>query len=68
MLEFVTSVEVMDQYTVKLNLKQWDSLLLLQFATNDVVMCSPTAAKKPTTPEKQAYDHMVGTVPSPGRV
>ncbi len=59
----VKSVEVVDEYSVKLNLDQWDSLLLLHFAVGDVVMCSPTAANKPTTPENMAKDHMVGTGP-----
>lgn len=62
-LAHVTSVEVVDEYTVKLNLDRWDSLLLLNLAVGDVVMVSPTAAKKPTTPDNMALDHAVGTGP-----
>ena len=59
----VTSVEVVGEYEVKLNLDQWDSLLLLHFSVGDVVMASPQATKKPTTPEDMAMVHMVGTGP-----
>ena len=63
-LRWVTSIDVVDEYTVRLNLKQFDTILMLQLAQSDVgMMCSPTAIKKTTTPERQPYDHMVGTGP-----
>ena len=60
----VTSINVLDDYTVQLILKKFDSHLLLRFATGSVGMiASPAAMKKPTTPETMAQDHMVGTGP-----
>jgi peptide/nickel transport system substrate-binding protein len=63
-LKNMTSVDVLDDYTVRLNLSEWDSLLFLRLSTTgDVLMCSPTAAQKPATPDNQAMLHMVGTGP-----
>jgi peptide/nickel transport system substrate-binding protein len=60
----VTSITTPDDYTVVLNLKQYDAFLLLRFAEGAVGMiASPTAMKKPTTPDTMAQDHMVGTGP-----
>jgi peptide/nickel transport system substrate-binding protein len=60
----VTSIDTPDDYTVRLNLQKFDSLLLNRLATNGVGMiASPTAMKKATTPETVAQDHMVGTGP-----
>jgi len=60
----ITSIDLPDNYTVKLNLQQFDAHLLMRFATGSVGMiASPTAMKKPTTPDTMAEDHMVGTGP-----
>jgi peptide/nickel transport system substrate-binding protein len=63
-LSNVTSIDTPDDYTVVLTLQQYDAFLLQRFATGSVGMiASPTAMKKPTTPETMAEDHMVGTGP-----
>ena len=63
-LRWVTSIDVVDQYTVRLNLKQYDTFLLIQLAQSEAGMIgSPTAAKKPTTDATRWKDHMVGTGP-----
>ncbi|MBN1191023.1 MAG: hypothetical protein JXA46_14805 [Dehalococcoidales bacterium] len=63
-LRNVTSIDVLDIYTVRLNLKQFDSLLLLQLSQADVgLMVSPTAAEKLAMPETRALTHCVGTGP-----
>jgi peptide/nickel transport system substrate-binding protein len=60
----VTSINAPDDYTVVLTLKNFDSFLMLRFATSAVGMiASPTAMKKTSTPETVARDHMVGTGP-----
>jgi peptide/nickel transport system substrate-binding protein len=60
----ITSIETPDAHTVVLNLKKFDVFLLQRFASGSVGMiASPTAMKKPTTPETMAEDHMVGTGP-----
>ena len=64
MLRYVTSVDVVDPYTVRLNLTQYDALLMLRLSQSTVgMMVSPTAAKKATTTATQVLDHMVGTGP-----
>jgi peptide/nickel transport system substrate-binding protein len=63
-LSNVTSIDVVDQYTVRLNLKQFDGLLLLQLSQGDVgLMVSPTAMEQPYTSEDRALVRMVGTGP-----
>ncbi|MFC1820002.1 ABC transporter substrate-binding protein [Thermodesulfobacteriota bacterium] len=57
------SVQVVDEYTVKLNLKQHDGMFLNALGGLEGMIASPTAAVKKTTPENQAKDHMVGTGP-----
>jgi peptide/nickel transport system substrate-binding protein len=60
----VTAMDALDDYTLRLTLKKYDAHLLLRFATGSVgQIASPTAMKKPTTPENMAKDHMVGTGP-----
>jgi peptide/nickel transport system substrate-binding protein len=60
----VTSMDVVDDYTFRMTLKQYDARLLLSMAQlGYAVMCSPTALAKATTPENAAKDHMVGTGP-----
>jgi ABC-type transport system substrate-binding protein len=62
-LSAVTSYDVIDPYTIRFNLKQYDAVLMMQLAAVGPVIVSPTAAKKATTPDKQPFDHMVGTGP-----
>jgi ABC-type transport system substrate-binding protein len=63
-LTSVTSIDVVDPFTVKLNLTGFNVSLLYNIAFGNVgMMVSPTAAKKATTADRQAVDHMVGTGP-----
>lgn len=56
--------EVIDDYTLKMNLKEYDNTLLVRLASSDIGMIgSPTAMEKPATAETQAELHMVGTGP-----
>lgn len=59
-LDTVTSVEVVDNYTIKCNLSKWDSVLENDFA-RQTYMISPTAYEKHD--EKWANTHPVGTGP-----
>ena len=63
-LSNVTSYDVVDDYTLRLNLSQYDARLLVGLAQSSIgSMVSPTALAKPTTPENAAKDHLVGTGP-----
>lgn len=63
-LKKISSYDIIDPLTIRLNLSQYDSTLLIRLATTAIgQITSPTAMQKPTAPEKQAYDHMVGTGP-----
>ena len=44
-LASVTSVDVVDEYTIRLNITEWDSWLLTQLATGRGLMVSLTAVK-----------------------
>jgi peptide/nickel transport system substrate-binding protein len=58
----ITSVDVVDDYTVKLNLSEYNNLILFQFATNPATyMYSPEALKKNNA--DWANTHPVGTGP-----
>ncbi|OGO24726.1 MAG: hypothetical protein A2144_11025 [Chloroflexi bacterium RBG_16_50_9] len=63
-LENVISYDVVDDYTIRVNLKTYDARFLLALAQSGIgVMASPTALAKPTTPENAGKDHLVGTGP-----
>jgi len=63
-LSSVASMEVVDNYTFRMNLKNYDARLLVSMAQlGYAVMCSPTALAKATTPENAPKDHIVGTGP-----
>lgn len=63
-LSDISSIDVIDPYTIKLNLKHFDISLLYSLANGDAgLIVSPTAAQKPATPDTQAVEHMVGTGP-----
>jgi ABC-type transport system substrate-binding protein len=58
----ITSVDVVDDYTVKLNLPEYNNLILFHFATNPATyMYSPEALKK--NGADWAQTHPVGTGP-----
>ena len=61
-LDGITSVDVVDDYTVKLNLPSYNNLILYHFAINPATyMYSPEALKK--NGEDWATTHPVGTGP-----
>ena len=63
-LKKITSYDILDPLTIRLNLSAYDSTLLIRLAETAIGQIgSPTAMQKPTTPERQAFDHMVGTGP-----
>jgi len=63
-LKNVSSYEIPDKYTLKLNLAAVDSTFLLRIAQGVIgLMASPTALQKTTTPETIAQVHSVGTGP-----
>ncbi len=57
----VTSVEVVDEYTLKLNLSGWDVMVLDDLKTANCYIASPTAFE--TLGEKEMQTHPVGTGP-----
>jgi peptide/nickel transport system substrate-binding protein len=58
----VSSYDVLDKYTLRMNLKEYDCTLLLRLAQGSMgQMASPTALKKETAPENMAELHAVGT-------
>jgi peptide/nickel transport system substrate-binding protein len=62
LLSGITSVDVVDDYTVKLNLPSYDNLILYHFASNPVTwIYSPEALKK--NGADWATTHPVGTGP-----
>jgi peptide/nickel transport system substrate-binding protein len=62
LLDGITSVDVVDDYTVKLNLPSYNNLILYHFAINPATyMYSPEALKK--NGEDWATTHPVGTGP-----
>jgi peptide/nickel transport system substrate-binding protein len=61
-LSGITSVDVVDEYTVKVNLSEYNNLTLYHFATNPVTyMYSPEALQKNSA--DWAMTHPVGTGP-----
>ncbi|MBN1161846.1 MAG: ABC transporter substrate-binding protein [Dehalococcoidales bacterium] len=63
-LNNVSSYEIVDKYTLQLNLTEVDSTFLLRIAQGYLgLMASPTAMQKETTPETIAEVHSVGTGP-----
>jgi len=57
-LDKVTSIEVLDDYTIKCNLSGWDNVVLFDFA-KDTFIVSPTAWEKHG--EEWANYHPIGT-------
>jgi peptide/nickel transport system substrate-binding protein len=59
----INSIDVIDDLTVRFNMKMFDSTLFLDLGDSVGLMCSPTAMKKATTDDNRAIDHLVGTGP-----
>jgi peptide/nickel transport system substrate-binding protein len=60
----VSSIDILDDHTLRLNLTRFDATLLLQLSyTSTGLIASPTAIQKATTPANMAKDHLVGTGP-----
>ncbi len=63
-LRSVSSYEIVDPYTLRLNLSHYDCRLLLRLAQSPLgQMASPQAMQKEVTPDKLVQAHMVGTGP-----
>ena len=63
-LQSIESMDIIDNYTIKISLKSFDASFLMSLAQSGVgVMISPAALAKPTTPEDAGKDHLVGTGP-----
>jgi peptide/nickel transport system substrate-binding protein len=60
-LSSVSSIDAVDDYTIRLNLKQWSSALLPSLASYTCPMVSPNAVK--TMPREEILIHPVGTGP-----
>jgi ABC-type transport system substrate-binding protein len=66
LVDKVASYDIIDPYTLRMNLKEWDSTILLRLAQSVPglgLIASPTAMKKEVTPETMAKLHCVGTGP-----
>jgi peptide/nickel transport system substrate-binding protein len=63
-LRLVTSYEIVDDTTLKINLSKYDARFLMALAeTANGQIASPTALAKATTPQNRGKDHVVGTGP-----
>ncbi len=63
-LNKVSSYDVVDEHTLRVNLKEFDSTFLLRLAQSALgLIASPTAMKKEVTPDTIAKVHCVGTGP-----
>jgi len=63
-LKMVTSYDIVDDTTLKINLSKFDARFLLALAeTANGQIASPTALAKATNPQNQGKDHVVGTGP-----
>jgi peptide/nickel transport system substrate-binding protein len=60
-LKIITSYDIIDENTIRLNLSSFNLNLLYNLVGGAGFMDSPTAMEKTTTPEKMAIDHQVGT-------
>jgi peptide/nickel transport system substrate-binding protein len=64
MLKLVTSYQIVDDYTLKVNLSKYDARFLLTLAeTANGQIASPTALAKVSSAQNMGKDHVVGTGP-----
>jgi peptide/nickel transport system substrate-binding protein len=64
MLKLVSSYQIVDDYTLKVNLSKYDARFMLTLAeTANGQIASPTAMAKATNPQDRGKDHVVGTGP-----
>jgi peptide/nickel transport system substrate-binding protein len=59
----VTSIDILDDYTVRFNLSQYDVKLLQELCFRQGNIASPTAAQKKPSPENAAKEQFIGTGP-----
>ena len=62
-LKKITSYDIIDDLTIRLNLSAFDSTLMIDLGDGPGFMASPAAIAKQTTPENMAKDHLIGTGP-----
>jgi peptide/nickel transport system substrate-binding protein len=62
-LKQIASYDLVDEYTIRLNLSKFDSTLMIDLGDGPGFMCSPAALAKSTTPENMTKDHLIGTGP-----
>jgi peptide/nickel transport system substrate-binding protein len=62
-LNAITSYEILDDYTLRLNFEKFNVITLMTLMFPYGFMASPTAWQVKTTPDNMAKDHMVGTGP-----
>ena len=58
-----TSIDVLDDYTIRVNLSQWAAPFLYELSRKQGMIVSPTAAAKTPAPERVPYEQMIGTGP-----
>lgn len=63
MIREIISVDIIDDYTVRLNLKKFSTSIFSTMGLGSGMMASAKAIKTPTTPENRAKDHMIGSGP-----
>ena len=59
----IVSMDIIDTYTIRFNLSQYDATFVYNMATGSGQVNSMTAIQKPTTPENLRKDHIAGTGP-----
>lgn len=57
----ISSYEVIDDFTLRLHLSNFNLNLLFNLVGGAGLAVSPKALQKKSTPDKEPYDHMVGT-------
>ena len=60
-IKSISSYDILDEHTIRLNLSEFNLNLLFNLVWGPGFAVSAKAMQRETTPEKMAYDHMVGT-------
>ncbi len=60
-IKSIASYDIVNDYTLRLNLSKFDLDLLMSFVSGPGAVASPKAMQAPTTPTTMAKDHMVGS-------